>query len=154
MSIATQNNDTHIYLNLDGIQGECARNDQSGNLMLTGCSQSFARGFGGSTSKCQHSPISCSMEVDKGTPLLLDRIWRATKIAKAEIVCLTDQDQRGKYWRALLEEVYIENMSWSSTPQTTYVNFSLSYQKIEIDYYGPDKSPVPAKYDAVAAQAA
>lgn len=147
-----QQEESHIYLQLSGVQGSCERTDSKNWIALTGFSQSFSRGMGtGSDAvKGQHHPISVSALVDKSTSYVLQQVMAGQKYPTATIKKLTDAGGTSKEALKIdMKEVAIESFSYSVAPQGIFVNFSLSYDTIELTFkHAPDyAAAMPASWN-------
>jgi type VI secretion system secreted protein Hcp len=136
---------TDMFLQLDGIQGECEDSNHTDWIEILSWSHSFSQptsavksSSGATVEKCNHSDISITKYIDKATDDLLSKIWNGDNIATAKIECFradAESNAPVKYLMIDLEKVIISNYSISAGGgDLPLENISLSYGKVTYTY--------------------
>lgn len=138
---------TDFYLKLGTIEGETKAAGVEKYIEIESFSfgidnaASFDRGGGLASGKASAHPMSFSKFFDKATPMIYKACAMGEHIAKAEIVCRKNTGTGGDqtFLKFTLTDVLVSNSSSGGGGSAVPMDqFSLSYNKIEMEYLQQD----------------
>lgn len=138
---------TDFYLKLGTIEGETKATGVEKYIEIESFSfgidnaASFDRGGGLASGKASAHPMTFSKYFDKSTPMIYKACAQGEHIAKAEIVCRKNTGAGGDqtFLKFTLSDVLVSNSSSGAGGGAVPMdNFSLSYNKIEMEYLQQD----------------
>lgn len=139
---------TDFYLKLGTIEGEATAKGVEKYIEVESFSfgidnaASFDRGGGLASGKASCSPMNFSKVFDKATPMIYKACANGEHIAKAELQCRKNTGGADEtYLKITLSDVLVSNSSSSGVGHGGAIpsdSFSLSYNKIEMEYLEQD----------------
>ena len=135
-----------IYVNVEGIEGECKDSKHKGWIDALSCSygvsqsSAMASGGGGGVGKASFGALAFSHHFDKSSPNLFQYCAAGKHIPKVLVsVCKSGGGQQ-EYILITLEDVLITNVAPSGSEGSEWAeSVNLSYSKIKIEAKEQDK---------------
>jgi type VI secretion system secreted protein Hcp len=131
--------DNDLFLTIDGIKGVSTAEDHKDAIALTSFAWSLSvtggsgTGSGGSTAKASFSDLIWTQEVDRAVPTLMQAAAAQKHFTKATLdLVRPGGDRPFTYLTMTFEDVLITGLSLSGDRQSTGVEASLSYGKLEM----------------------
>ena len=149
-----------MFMKIDGIAGESTdktHKDETEVLAWSwGATQSgtMHTGTGGGSGKANFQDISFTKYIDKGSPLLLDKLAGGTHIKHATLVVRKAGGSPLEYLTFKMEDIIVTSVSTggSGGEDRLTENVTLNFAKFDLEYVqqkddGTGDAPVIAKWD-------
>ena len=137
---------SNMFLQLEGIEGECTDENHKKWIEIVGCSHGAEMpgtdrrsSTGPSVERCNHNPIGFSKPIDKSSMTLMSHLWKGKEIKKGKIECFrADQDNVPiDYVVIEMEGLFLISHSLTGAEGEIFQeDYSMTYGVIQYTYKG------------------